>query len=462
MDFPRRRLLGTTIPALLVVGGLIAATTACSDGDSGSPGRASGAAGPGMSLLTPQQHQVDEIALKLLEDPAVKAARDDGKKILAALPQAQLEAGKATLDGAVDEAEYLAVRSVAARVPSTPTIIWTSGPGYSWGNQQVPGSRWAGDGPDRIYRSFAAAPQGSYVIHGRRAANPSNDDFSFEARSTATIGPNPSATLTGHDIDIASDGTFTVTVDAQPTAPGQRNHLTLAAGSQTVVMRDTLTDWSTQTPNQLTVTRTDSNPTTTTPPPADLANQAAAEVVRIIEQDAGFIAAANAQPVNSARTNIRQARDGVPGTAGSWAPFHLGPDQALVFTIHPHTASYVSIQLTDPWFRSIPYWNHTSSLTNQQIKPNSDGSVTYVVSLEDPGYYNWLDPDGLTDGIYLLRVEDFATPPADPGAIVDAPELIDRAALPSVLDPGMPRVDAAGRAEQLDQRAVGYQRRLAQ
>jgi hypothetical protein len=159
---------------------------------------------------------------------------------------------------------------------------------------------------------------------------------------------------------------------------------------------------------------------------------------------------------------VRTAKDGVAGSAGALSRFSLKPGQALVFTIIPGSASYANIQLTDPWFRSIPYWSRTSSLSDRQAKPNPDGSITFIASLSDPGYYNWLDPDGVSDGLYLARVEDFAAPPKNAQDVMRAPEIVDLTRLPVVLPTGTPRTTPEERIEQLAQRSAGYDLRIAQ
>jgi hypothetical protein len=462
MGFERRKFI-RNVPILSLGAFVGAAALSTVQGCAGPPPLVSNPDGhgavPNGPLLTAQQHDVDQLALHLLNDPAVLSAREKGLKRWAALPVAQLPGAASSLNGAVDEAVYLAVRSVAAGDAAAPQVIWTSGPGYSYGTQQVPGSCWGGDNPDRIYRSFAAAPAYRYTISGRRDAKPSNKEFSFETIPTVALGPDPLAALNAKDIDIAGDGSFTITVDSTP-ANGRRNHLSLPPGAKTVLIRDTLADWTRQLPNHLAVTRADGAMVSTAR--TNLGQQTAAEALRVIDANAGFINYAWSNPVNGAVASVRTAKDGVAGSAGALSRFSLKPEQALVFTIIPGTASYASIQLTDPWFRSIPYRDHTSSLSNRQAKPNPDGSITFIASLSDPGYYNWLDPAGVSDGLYMVRVEDFGTPPQNAQDVARPPEIVDLSRLPAVLSNGTPRITSDERAEQLAQRTAGYDLRLAQ
>ena len=39
--------------------------------------------------------------------------------------------------------------------------------------------------------------------------------------------------------------------------------------------------------------------------------------------------------------------------------------------------------------------------------PNADGTYTYVIAARDPGVHNWIDTDGLREGILTLRMAEF-------------------------------------------------------
>jgi len=65
------------------------------------------------------------------------------------------------------------------------------------------------------------------------------------------------------------------------------------------------------------------------------------------------------------------------------------------------------------------YVNHTGSLNNFQAAANPDGSITYVIAARDPGVQNWLDTDGLHEGVMLLRWEMLRTTPDPIKAVRD-------------------------------------------
>jgi len=116
------------------------------------------------------------------------------------------------------------------------------------------------------------------------------------------------------------------------------------------------------------------------------------------------------------------------------------------------------VVLQNAWTITSPYWNHQSSLTNDQSKPNADGTYTFVVSTRDPGVANWIDTTGLRDGTLFARWQGLpgAVPTPTAGATAVALSRLDAALLA-----GTPHVTAAERAEQLAQRAAGFERRIA-
>jgi hypothetical protein len=406
-------------------------------------------------LLTQSQSQIDRLAVSLRDDPAVQAARQKLLSSWGALPLAQLPDGKASLNDVADEVVYGVLR-LAVADPSRPQVIWEEAPAYTIGNLQVPGSR-QGDSPDRIYRFAALTPQYSYVIRGHRNARPSLDEFSFEALKPPAFAGAALFHLSSSDIDIAKDGSFTVTADATP-ANGRRNHLYLPPGTASVLIRDTLVDWGSQLPNDLAIERIGGQDA-----PArsrsELAQEAAREIVDVAATDLSFLQLLVKAPANQITPRIRPLAWGLPGSGIAMSLFSLQKDEALVVTLDPLGASYLGFVVGDPWQRSVNYWSRTGSLNNHQVKPNPDGTITYVLAATDPGVYNWLDTGGLRDGTVTIRWEGLR-PNADIGQGAKGVRVVPIASLATAV-PDAPRIDADGRRKLLAQRQTEYTQRIA-
>jgi hypothetical protein len=99
---------------------------------------------------------------------------------------------------------------------------------------------------------------------------------------------------------------------------------------------------------------------------------------------------------------------GAGGLSGRWmanGTFNLRDGQALVVKTWPTQAKYQGIQLCDLWFSSLEYANGTSSLNTTQSVPAADGAYYFVIAKSDPGYVNWLDTVGTSEGVILLRYD---------------------------------------------------------
>jgi len=404
-------------------------------------------------LLTADQAQIDRAAIALLEDPQIKAARDKVIRDWSALPPHASDDGKGQLAGAVDELVYFSVRSAVEASRPTPAIVWAISPPHRLGALEVPGSRWGIDLPDRIYRGAAIDASGRYVIRGKRSASPSNDDFLFETTDRTL---KTTADLPASRIDVAADGSFAITVDASP-ADGRRNHLTLPPGATGLLIRDTLADWSAQLPNTLSIERIGGAAA-----PAATPGQTRAAALALLDGyakfDAGLLGNIYAKPANQVTPVVRGLSSGVAGAIVGTSRFSVQDDEALVFTIDLQGAGYANFQLTDPWARSLPQAEITSSLSDRQARPNADGTITFILAPRDPGYYNWLNTNGLHDGLVALRVEKVANP--DPATIVRTARLVKLSELAAALPEGAARVTPAERARQIADRKAGFARRL--
>ena len=122
--------------------------------------------------------------------------------------------------------------------------------------------------------------------------------------------------------------------------------------------------------------------------------------------------------------------------------FNLPPGKALLLRMPATRAQYQAIQLTDMWFASLESANQVSSLNATQSVLSPDGAFYYVISREDPGFANWLDPGALDRGTFLLRWDGL------PGAMAEdqfpSARLIDSKAVADAI-PGFATVGTAER-----------------
>lgn len=404
-------------------------------------------------LDTADQRDVEDIALSLRSEPALVAAREEALARHRATPWCQHADGRNTVQDAVDELLY-GVLLVAASDPADPKIVWGVTLPREVAGRRLPGSRYGGDSPDRIYRGVAINPGFRYEIHGHQCDDVSRRPiaFSIEALPEPIFwGLPPLAVLTSDNIDFAHDGSFTITADATP-SDGRRNHVQLPPGAAMLFIRDTIPDWADQVANALTIRRVDGSQATRRQR-EDMIRQAVHLLDSAVTVALGFYATLWKKPPNRLLPYVRDLGWGMLASNS----FSLANDEALIVTLAPETARYLSLQSMDFWMRSVPYDQYQSSLHNAQAEPNADGTYTFVVAPRDPGVCNWIDT-AYNDGLIVARWELLSGQP-DPDKAVREIRQLPLADVAAAV-PGMTRITATQRREQMENRLSAYLTRL--
>lgn len=399
---------------------------------------------------------------------------------------------RATMDRlsrAVDEYAMAAAFQQQLLNPMRPTVVAQVAPPHSWDGLTVPGSRILYDNPDTVYRFMGVNKTSTYVITGRVTGAPATD-LTFSVL-TGLSGVTADI-LTGRDLQVGPNGSFTITVSGDPAAPGQVNHLQLTNDTTLIAVRDTLAQWDTQLPMELAIERVSGPPNSlfsqlggfaipllgpavtssrllTTlvsliPPlpvqPTLLRGTVTAAVMALgLSMEAKYIKVAT-RAVTGERLAPNEFRDPsrnaefLATQLQSAGYFQLTDRQALVLTIDPGNARYVTVPVTDLWTVTGDYWDQQTSLNNAQAERNSDGTYTFVVSSRDPGVHNWVSTGGLNQGTISIRFQDL-DPESDVLPTVRA-QVVDRRRLAAVLPADTRYLTRAQRLDQLADRRAGF------
>jgi hypothetical protein len=408
------------------------------------------------------QIAIERDAVRLFADPRVQAAIAAQRARFERDPRARTPAGAATIDLNLGEMAFSAVVSVVAMDVARPGAFWTLNLRHMRGETTVPGSRHGVDNPDNIYRVIAVDDVSSFRIDGQIEGTPGADVsftlFNHYPGSGADSESQGLLILKGLDRDAAGRFTFTVGPDA---ADGRANHLqTMPGQARLIFVRDSLQDWANERPVRLSVTRTD-GPAVTTP---DRDTQVAAAIAAIdlaIEYWIRLMPTWFGTPFNEIAPG-RTKNFSYSQQATSEARFRLGADEALVVTIDPCDARYLGIQLADPWGAAIDYSRSLSSLNQKQADRSDDGTITYVLSMFDPGVWNWLDPAGLEQGTMLHRWQGLPDGAFDSDRSIRSARLVTREQLDEILPDGIRKVTPAERAIQLAERAAQLNARFGE
>jgi hypothetical protein len=115
-------------------------------------------------------------------------------------------------------------------------------------------------------------------------------------------------------------------------------------------------------------------------------------------------------------------------------------------------AEFTGFQLNDLWMIQPDARRYQVCLNNSQRVLNADGTATYVISTEDPGVANWLDPAGVSSGFGILRWQQVPPDAKGDGLIRDA-RVIKLSEVPAL---GLQRVTPAQRRATIARRAWEY------
>jgi hypothetical protein len=425
------------------------------------------AAPSGNPLATQAQLVLEDLAMRLHRSQPVREAIARCRELLQADPRAKTASGRATLEIDLNEQSFLACGITAAANPDDPKVYWGLNLPHNWFGRKVEGSRTGIDNPDNVYRMIAIDDQSSYVTSGRVPAVPPVD-VSFTVFpvwpgviDAKGVFPPALGGVTLKELDVDPSGQFILSADPSPAA-GRRNHLQVKPGANVVFVRDSMSDWAREMPLYLSVRRVAGPPVK---PPRDeetLSRIAAQNVERSVRFWLDLPAHYYYRGEVNRLVTVSNPAFAKGGQFTANGNLDLRPDEAYVLTLDPLGADYVSVQLADLFGSSLDYAHHTASLSQSQMALNEDGTITYVISLKDPGVYNWLDPAGLDRVLFMFRYQGYDPDRVTPEAAIRLERTVKCSELEKVLPRETRWVAPQERDRQLAERLATYNRRLSE
>lgn len=406
---------------------------------------------PPHPLATPDQEALELQAVALLQNPVVRAAKQAVARywIDKVRPGAQL---RERFEREFEQVALCGALNALNADPQHPGIHAFGRFAHHTAGVAVPGTKAGHPNPDYVYRFIPVDGASHYVVKGRAAHN---RPVAFEV-GVINKAQLYLASLSAHQVVIDGDGGFAISVDPEP-ANGRLNHLQSKPDACQIIIRDILNNVANDCPHALSVERIGPLPALA-PRADDLAERCGAAIRQFVD---------DLLAVNDMLAGGRKANDfaqpafhqtgAYPLTqAYGGGRFSLADDEAIVLKLTLGTASYAVVPVSNEWGGINNFLQHTGSLGTGRAAQNPDGGFTFVLSLNDPGVHNWIDPDGLREGFLVVRWAGFDPARAsNPKPTMDA-RVVKFAALSALLDPATPRLDAAGRARQLEQHAAAY------
>lgn len=370
--------------------------------------------------------------------------------------------GQGTVARAAHSIAAAATQYALSDDPFNPALMWAITAPHKFLGLELPRSGFGIENPDNVYRQTSVSGDHRYEIRGTKTtAAPMELHFEMRDGLPGTTGMTDEAgklvaTLGGDAIVTDASGHFTISVDARAEGDGP-NHLSIPAGGNSfLIVRDLLNDWETELPTSLEIVALDIEQDGSQIDVAAAAKRSA-ELLRTLAPF--WLDYFNRYSYGARPQNFVPAPRVRPGNRGmsTGGHFSLSDEDALVITLDPVGADYLGIQIADPWGVAYEYIHRTSSLNTAQAHKNSDGTYTFVLSREDPGVHNWLDPQGWGEGLIAVRWQSVVDP--RPEGAVRASTVVKLDQLDRHLPEGNLPVSTVERDLQQAARATAFYRR---
>lgn len=405
-------------------------------------------------IATAAQRAMEDRALRLAGHPDLQDARVKAAALWRGVIAHDFSAeALSMLDDAVADYAFNYLLKAVNSDAAHPQVLRLFMPPHRWFGRELPGARLGGDNPDNCYRIIPVEAGGSYLIEGHfTGPRPADSTFTLVGNSATS---RTLQTIEGHGLTVEPDGRFRISVDDDP-ANGRPNHLRNGKRGLYLYVRDSMLDWAQETPPHLAVRRLDpveSNPISD----AEIIEIAVWSLIGDVPQTYWWQRFAMAREPNTMDAPYRAVTTGGLLTQVSAKGFFcLGEEDALVIRMTTGGARYASLVVHDCYYRTIDYPHCTSTLNLAQLVPDADGAYHYVVSIRDPGVFNWIDTGGLHDLIANHRWQGLP----EHGAPDLSVRLVPFSRLREVLPPETCWVSPGDRKAQLAARRAGFERRL--
>jgi hypothetical protein len=299
---------------------------------------------------------------------------------------------------------------------------------------------WGMECPDCIYTQATLHGAESYRLFGNRGT------ARYVGLQTMD-GIVSTANELVDELEVDADGNFEVILSRDER---DGNWMRIAGDAPTLTVRHFFYDWGSEVQSSLRIDRLGDAVERTEAPvsPDVLVSRQLVAIGDFVHDNLQFfLQFGGAAPANGFlpaidRTAMGAAAENRP-VIGRW---ELGPDEALILEVEPPQGVYWSYSLGNPWWETIHYGRHQSSLNGHQAVVDSDGLVRVALCERDPGIANWLDTAGHSNGAMILRCVRTTTAPTPNARVVAFDDIA------SALPADTQRVTAEERAAVLERR----------
>lgn len=273
---------------------------------------------------------------------------------------------------------------------------------------------WGGPAADILYHWCFLDGAHDYRITVSKGTTLFTDFHLFENY----IGAEDMKNLGNYDLDgfeCDANGNFEIVASAKE-HPGNWMKLDPDVRNIAIQTREFWWDWENEKGASFHVERIDDGPRTMMFDEEEFARRlhlAGRSVEQFVLRSLGYAKMAKKMAGGDNRFSLVAGADGSnrdwgasPRAGYGFVYWNLDPDEALVIDMAVPEARYWSLQLMSPFWDTLDFNEHQSGLNGHQANVDGDGRVRFVLSLQDPGVANWLDPVGLPQGQCQIRTYD--------------------------------------------------------
>ncbi len=312
-----------------------------------------------------------------------------------------------------------------------------------------------GDNTDALYVGAPINGEHTYRISGHRGS------ARYFAVTVLEDGATPwggavVGSLIDREVAVEADGRFEIILSPRE-HPG--NWIRTTPGAWRVTIRQFFADWEGEEPMVARIDRLgegEHDPVLTPQRLQRGLGEAAAWVRESTHYWADMLDRWKARPNRflSYRQLDDNAIDATPGGEPLICYWQVPEDEALIVRVTPPAADYWAVEFGNYWWETMDYRYRLCSTNCHHAVLHGDGELILVVSHDDPGVANWLDPSGHLEGYITVRwigAREYPVPDC---------RQVKREALFDHLPAGLATVDPAQRREQLAARRRGVIRRF--
>jgi hypothetical protein len=278
--------------------------------------------------------------------------------------------------------------------------------------------KWGMDCPDCIYAGAPLRGGESYRLWGNRGS-------ARYVGLQSMAGMASSANVLLDELDLGPNGEVDLILS---TERHEGNWLAIAENATALVVRHFFYDWDTEVASSLSIERIGAKSEAAARPAEDPRAVVARQLIAlgdfVVANLEFFLQFSRPETPNTFLppldgTAMGAAAENRP-VIGSW---ELEPDEALLVEVAPPEGLYWSYSVGNPWWETIDYGSHQSSLNGHQATTDEDGVLRTVISHEDPGVANWLDTAGHRAGPIILRCVRTETAPVPTTRVIKFSEV---------------------------------------